>query len=97
VDVKHQPPPQMPYPSTSHPGPSMPLTSVYHYINPVTHDHVASLLPPDHPEMICLQAGGHITETRFGILGAFMRFTATLSTNDLFQASLWPSSGSPLE
>jgi hypothetical protein len=45
------------------------MPTVYHYVNPVTQGHVASLLPPDHPEMVCLQAGGHIHETKFGILG----------------------------
>ena len=42
--------------------------NVYHYVNPRTNEHVTSLLPPDHPEMICLQ-GGHLTETKFGLLG----------------------------
>jgi hypothetical protein len=51
-------------------GPSMPPTTVYHYTNPNTRQHVTSLLPPDHPEMICLQAGVHVPETKFGILGA---------------------------
>ena len=57
-----------------HAGPSYvpagyPSPTVYHYVNPVTQEHVASLLPPDHPEMICLQSGQHLTETKFGILG----------------------------
>ncbi|THU85710.1 hypothetical protein K435DRAFT_822345 [Dendrothele bispora CBS 962.96] len=43
--------------------------TVYHYINPITQEHVASLLPPDHPEMICLQSGQHVRETNFGVLG----------------------------
>jgi hypothetical protein len=43
--------------------------TVYHYQNPLTGEHIASLLPPDHPEMICLQQGGHVNETKFGILG----------------------------
>ncbi|TFY65729.1 hypothetical protein EVG20_g5348 [Dentipellis fragilis] len=42
---------------------------VYHYQNPITGDHVASLLPPDHPEMICLQEGAHVRQSRFGLLG----------------------------
>ncbi|KAG7091010.1 hypothetical protein E1B28_010073 [Marasmius oreades] len=42
---------------------------VYHYTNPLTGDHVASLLPPDHPEMVCLQEGKHIPKSSFGILG----------------------------
>jgi len=44
-------------------------TTVYHYNNPLTGDHLASLLPPDHPEMICLQRGGHDTQTKFGLIG----------------------------
>ncbi|KAG2128958.1 uncharacterized protein EDB93DRAFT_1095763 [Suillus bovinus] len=50
----------------------MPLAqqpTVYHYQNPLTGERIASLLPPDHPEMICLQQGAHVTETSFGILG----------------------------
>jgi len=42
---------------------------VYNYVNPSTGQHVASLLPPDHPEMICLQAGSHLPHTQYGILG----------------------------
>ncbi|KAF5351850.1 hypothetical protein D9756_007722 [Leucocoprinus leucothites] len=43
--------------------------TVYHYVNPQTGEHVTSLLPPNHPEMACLQEGGHITETKYGLLG----------------------------
>ncbi|KXN90825.1 hypothetical protein AN958_03479 [Leucoagaricus sp. SymC.cos] len=43
--------------------------TVYHYVNPTTGEHVTSLLPPDHPEMICLQEGAHLTKTKFGLLG----------------------------
>ncbi|KAF9533358.1 hypothetical protein CPB83DRAFT_805236 [Crepidotus variabilis] len=57
-------------------GPSyspMPLNGqtprVYNYVNPRTGERVVSLLPPDHPEMICLQAGQHVTRTDYGILG----------------------------
>ncbi|CCO29464.1 hypothetical protein BN14_03477 [Rhizoctonia solani AG-1 IB] len=46
------------------PGPT-----VYRYHNPRTGELVSSLLPPNHPEMICLQQG-HIIQTRYGILGA---------------------------
>ncbi|KAL4243976.1 Membrane protein BRI3 [Abortiporus biennis] len=49
--------------------PSMPPTTVYNYVNPVTHEHVVSLLPPNHPQMICLQEGRHVTETKYGLLG----------------------------
>ena len=45
--------------------------TVYYYVNPKTGDRVASLLPPDHPEMICFQEGKHKNETRFGIVGGF--------------------------
>jgi len=51
------------------PGPSMSPTMVYHYTNPITSEHIVSLLPPDHPEMVCLQAGEHVPESKFGILG----------------------------
>lgn len=53
-------------------GPSFtedPNPTVYRYFNPTTQEHVTSLLPPDHPEMVCLQAGRHIAKTQFGILG----------------------------
>ncbi|KAH7927527.1 hypothetical protein BV22DRAFT_1111061 [Leucogyrophana mollusca] len=43
--------------------------TVYHYMNPRTGDQLTSLLPPDHPEMICLQQGGHVEQTKYGILG----------------------------
>ncbi|KAI0747352.1 hypothetical protein BC629DRAFT_1560453 [Irpex lacteus] len=48
--------------------PSMPATTVYNYRNPLTGEVVASLLPPDHPQMVCLQQG-HIARSRFGVLG----------------------------
>ncbi|KIJ18572.1 hypothetical protein PAXINDRAFT_71178 [Paxillus involutus ATCC 200175] len=47
----------------------MPQPTIYHYQSPVTGEHLASLLPPDHPEMLCLQEGGHVAQTKFGILG----------------------------
>ena len=50
-----------------------PTTTVYNYVNPVTGEHVASLLPPDHPQMICLQQGGHVVRTQFGLLGESIR------------------------
>ncbi|KAG8988701.1 hypothetical protein FRB94_000478 [Tulasnella sp. JGI-2019a] len=56
-----QPPPQ-PYPTPAG-------TTVYHYQNPRTGHVITSLLPPDHPEMICLQAGGHIEKSKFGLVG----------------------------
>jgi hypothetical protein len=43
--------------------------TVYHYQNPLTGERIASLLPPNHPEMICLQEGCHVNETKYGILG----------------------------
>ncbi|KAH9957332.1 hypothetical protein BC827DRAFT_1371278 [Russula dissimulans] len=43
---------------------------VYHYQDPRTGLWVASLLPPDHPQMVCLQTGAHVPETRYGCLGA---------------------------
>ncbi|KAF5386244.1 hypothetical protein D9615_002657 [Tricholomella constricta] len=45
------------------------LPRVHHYVNPSTGEHVASLLPPDHPEMMCLQAGMHVPQTKYGVLG----------------------------
>ena len=51
--------------------PSMPQTRVYHYVNPANGNHITSLLPPDHPEMVCLQRGSHVEETKFGFLGEF--------------------------
>ncbi|KAI0374108.1 hypothetical protein BV20DRAFT_988387 [Pilatotrama ljubarskyi] len=56
-----QPPP----PQTNH----IPATTVYNYINPHTGERIVSLLPPDHPQMICLQQGGHVARSKFGILG----------------------------
>lgn len=49
------------------PGPE---ATVYYYQDPRTGQRVASLLPPDHPQMVCLQAGEHVPETRYGFLGA---------------------------
>lgn len=43
--------------------------TVYHYTNPQTNERIASLLPPDHPEMLCLQAGAHVPHTRYGVVG----------------------------
>ncbi|KAF9073586.1 hypothetical protein BDP27DRAFT_1318548 [Rhodocollybia butyracea] len=66
------PPPFAPGPSSYaiHPGTATGLApSIYQYRNPVTQEIVSSLLPPDHPEMVCLQAGEHDTQTHFGILG----------------------------
>jgi hypothetical protein len=42
---------------------------IYHYTDPTTGDVIPSLLPQDHPEVQCLQSGGHIKRTRFGPLG----------------------------
>lgn len=48
--------------------PAMPPTTVYYYHNPMTSERMTSLLPPNHPEMVCMQQG-HVLHTRFGILG----------------------------
>jgi hypothetical protein len=45
--------------------------TIFHYVNPRTGEHVTSLLPPDNPEMVCLQEGGHLAETKFGLFGIF--------------------------
>lgn len=59
-------------PSIPTPGiPTMPQTRVYHYINPTNGNHITSLLPPEHPEMVCLQRGSHVEETKYGFLGEF--------------------------
>ena len=50
-------------------------TPVYHYQNPLTGQPITSLLPPDHPQMVCLQAGQHIPESRYGFLGALSLFS----------------------
>src|SRR6267154_3278601 len=51
------------------PAPTMQQPTVYHYRNPTTGEHVASLLPPGHPDMLCLQQGGHVPTSEFGIAG----------------------------
>ncbi|KAI0071771.1 hypothetical protein K474DRAFT_1630029 [Panus rudis PR-1116 ss-1] len=70
------PPPQHSFagPSGSAPQrpfvpPRMPTTTVYNYMNPHTGEQVASLLPPDHPQMVCLQEGRHVRTVNFGPLG----------------------------
>ncbi|KAJ4493776.1 hypothetical protein C8J55DRAFT_167613 [Lentinula edodes] len=73
-DNKHTPQlhSMIPGPSSHyiHPGTTTgPSPVLYHYRYPLTQQTVVSLLPPDHPEMICLQSGEHITQTHFGILG----------------------------
>jgi hypothetical protein len=42
--------------------------TVYHYVHPVTQQRITSLLPPDHPEMVCLQQG-HERHSSFGLVG----------------------------
>jgi len=72
VNHSHQPTPNnvAAGPSVPRPAiPSMPQTRVYHYVNPANGNHITSLLPPDHPEMVCLQQGSHVEETKFGFLG----------------------------
>ncbi|KAH9929498.1 uncharacterized protein BXZ73DRAFT_102028 [Epithele typhae] len=69
-DIKVNPfPPSLPNPAPydGHPGPSR--TVVYNYVNPRTGERVVSLLPPDHPQMVCLQEGGHVPATKYGLLG----------------------------
>ena len=43
--------------------------TVYNYTNPRTGERIVSLLPPNHPEMICLQEGMHVPHTKYGLLG----------------------------
>ena len=49
---------------------STPSPMIYNYINPISGEQIVSLLPPNHPEMICLQSG-HVPHTRFGLLGQY--------------------------
>ena len=72
--------------------------TVYNYINPLTGERVVSLLPPSHPEMICLQSGTHIPHTHYGLLGEFVGciFASRSQTNTPSQVFLQPSSGSLL-
>lgn len=61
-----------PNPVSPSPGPATPFAQpqMHYYENPMTGHVLASPLPPDHPEMQCLQAGGHVAgATRWGILG----------------------------
>ncbi|KAI0630288.1 hypothetical protein C8Q77DRAFT_1063664 [Trametes polyzona] len=70
-DIK-VPPPSDPYSAGQPMSPQMgqmPATTVYNYIDPHTGERVVSLLPPDHPQMVCLQEGGHVARSKFGILG----------------------------
>ncbi|KAF9467450.1 hypothetical protein BDZ94DRAFT_1185987 [Collybia nuda] len=76
LDIKHPPSMESPSPHGYVVGPShstqpgfIQSPTVYHYTHPATQEHVVSLLPPDHPEMICLQAGAHVPHTNYGILG----------------------------
>ena len=57
------------YPMQPSSIPRMPPTTVYNYVNPQTGEQIASLLPPDHPQMVCLQQGQHLRETKYGLLG----------------------------
>ncbi|KAF7315427.1 hypothetical protein MIND_00057500 [Mycena indigotica] len=63
------PGPSLPY--APHAGPSYTPNNpvVFHYRNPRTGEHVASLLPPNHPEMECLQRGEHVPHSSFSLLG----------------------------
>jgi len=56
--------------------------TVYNYQDPRTGQRVVSLLPPDHPQMVCLQTGTHIPDTRYGCLGAW-RFSLSISSSIL--------------
>lgn len=60
--------------------------TVYNYINPLTGERVVSLLPPSHPEMICLQSGEHIPHTHYGLLGESVGCILTSRS----QTNAWP-------
>ncbi|KIK00224.1 hypothetical protein K443DRAFT_679314 [Laccaria amethystina LaAM-08-1] len=47
----------------------VPSPTVYNYTNPRTGERIVSLLPPNHPEMICLQEGMHLPHTKYGLFG----------------------------
>ncbi|KAF8580127.1 hypothetical protein K439DRAFT_1662913 [Ramaria rubella] len=64
-DAHEQPRPTM----QAGPSYSPRFENVHHYVHPQTGEHIVTVLPPNHPEMICLQEGSHIKRTRFGILG----------------------------
>ncbi|KAI0745844.1 hypothetical protein C8Q76DRAFT_43102 [Earliella scabrosa] len=70
-DVKVPPPPSPGMFAGPPPPPSaqVPATVVYNYVNPISGERIVSLLPPDHPQMVCLQQGGHVSTSKFGILG----------------------------
>lgn len=55
-------------PSSYLPTPAQ-IPTMHYYIHPVTGEQIMTPLPPTHPEMICLQEGGHVGRTRFGFLG----------------------------
>lgn len=74
--------PALPIPSQYAAGPppahsgQVPATTVYNYVNPLSGERVVSLLPPDHPQMVCLQQGGHSSASKFGILGEWWTWSA---------------------
>jgi hypothetical protein len=74
---------------------STPSPMVYNYINPASGERVVSLLPPNHPEMICLQSGSHVPHTRFGLLGEHQSTHCLLKLTFLCQAFWQLYSGSP--
>ncbi|KAI5119816.1 hypothetical protein M0805_006949 [Coniferiporia weirii] len=57
------------YAAMPSPNPQGTRGMVHHYQHPVTGHTIGTVLPPDHPEMLCLQEGRHIRASRFGILG----------------------------
>ncbi|KAI5121956.1 hypothetical protein M0805_002027 [Coniferiporia weirii] len=57
------------YAAMPSPSPQGARGMVHHYQHPVTGHIFSTVLPPDHPEMVCLQEGRHIRTSRFGILG----------------------------
>jgi hypothetical protein len=63
--------------------------TVFYYQDPRTGQRVASLLPPDHPQMVCLQAGEHVPETRYGFLGALCSHTSLSIVSGLMIVCLY--------
>ncbi|KAF8800242.1 hypothetical protein BYT27DRAFT_7148907 [Phlegmacium glaucopus] len=64
-------PHHLPESYTTQPLPT-PSPMVYNYLNPVSGERVISLLPPNHPEMVCLQSGSHVPHTQYGLLGLLL-------------------------
>ncbi|EMD37349.1 hypothetical protein CERSUDRAFT_83127 [Gelatoporia subvermispora B] len=54
--------------------PPTPPRKVYSYMNPKTGEQIVSYLPPYHPEMVCVQKGEHVEQTKYGCAGLTLAF-----------------------